>query len=157
MEDLLPRLQRKTIEKFCLCIITRNNYIVIVFTSTGMVMFSQNLLNTIGTWKRSDRPKQEITCECWERENVQPDVNDGTCMHYLNNLYALSQYLFAVIRLLLFTACFLLHHVDYIWESFLWVTRQWSTRWWQPLCTITMTLFNYFKQRGIFLDTHTIQ
>ena len=39
-------------------------YIVIVFTSIGMVMFSQNLLNTIGTQKRSDRPKQEITCEC---------------------------------------------------------------------------------------------
>ena len=64
MEDLLPRLQRKTIEKFCLFIITRNNYIVIVSTSTGMVMFSQNLLNTIGTRKRSDSPKQEITCEC---------------------------------------------------------------------------------------------
>ena len=52
------------IEKFCLFIITSNNYIVIALTSTGMVMFSQNLLNTIGTRKRSDRPKQEITCEC---------------------------------------------------------------------------------------------
>ena len=54
----------------------------------------------------------------------------------------------------LFTACFLLDHVDYIWESFLWVTRQRSTRWWQPLCMIKITLF---KQWGFFLDNHTIQ
>ena len=54
MNALLSRLQRKAIEKFCLCIITRNNYIVTVFTSTGMVMFSQNLLNTIGTRKIND-------------------------------------------------------------------------------------------------------
>ena len=70
-------------------------------------------------------------------------------MHYLMGLLKFLQYLFAVIRLLLFTACLLLHHVDYILESFLWVTRQWSTRRWQPLCMIKMTLF---KQWGIFLD-----